>query len=345
MENVTPEQWGSVTFYQAHTPPVQAEPVQIDTPQVIQQVVYKNPRIHGFFRTLTIIALLVVGILILLENTGVMKLSLGNVNLDLIYPIFIIFSTIVIWSYRWLFGKIFWLILFLGVVGGFFGVSTYTSLNPSSKSKFGNYTSYTVPAWDSTWIVLSQLNINTLVGNFDIKWTTSKNLVEWTYKSDRNLLATTGVMTNYDYLSLKEDPNRNLLQNYSSNLSFGISDSRVVDIYLKNLLWSHTIDLSDVRWHNAKIQGGIQDLNLILGDNVFADNELEIQIVWWKILITAPQNLGVKLFFHQRAGSLDLTNFDVKEKDYFESKNIAAAEKFVKINISAWVSTFKFIWK
>ena len=74
--------------------------IKVDTPQVIQQVVYKKPRIHGFFRTLTIIALLVVGVLMLLENTGVMKLSIANVNLDLIYPIIIIFSTIIIWSYR-----------------------------------------------------------------------------------------------------------------------------------------------------------------------------------------------------------------------------------------------------
>gem|GEM_PF-6731531 len=49
---------------------------------------------------MTIIALLVVGVLMLLENTGVMKLSIGNTNLDLIYPVIVIFSTIIIRSYR-----------------------------------------------------------------------------------------------------------------------------------------------------------------------------------------------------------------------------------------------------
>jgi len=342
--------WWNIPFYQPQTPPmpsqanVEASPgmsgVKVDTPQVIEKIVYKKQRIHGFFRTLTIIALLAVGVLMLLENTGVMKLSIANFDLYLIYPIIVIFSTIIIRSYRWIFGKLFWLILFLWVVGGFFWVSTYTSLNPSTKSKFGNYVSYTSPAWDTKWMVLTKLNINTLIGNFDIKWTETKNLAEWTYKSDRNLLVTTGVKTNYDYLHLREDPNRNILQNYASNLTLGIDDTKIVDLYIKNLLWMHTIDLSDIRWSDAKIHGWIQDLNLTLGNNVFKDNELEIQLVGGRITINAPKDLGIKLYFKQRAWSLELTDFDIKGKDYYESKNLATAKKVVNINIGAWISKF-----
>jgi hypothetical protein len=274
-----------------------------------------------------------------------MKLSIANFDLDLIYPIIVIFSTIIIWSYRWVFGKLFWLILFLGVVGWFFWVSTYTSLNPSTKSKFGNYVSYTDPGTGTSWMVLTKLNINTLIGNFDIKWAETKNLAEWTYKSDRNLLVTTGVKANYDYLWLREDPNWNILQNYSSDLTLWISDTKIVDLYLKNLLWMHTIDLSDVRRSNAKIHGWIQDLNLTLWDNVFKDSELEIQLVGGRITINAPKDLGIKLYFKQRAWSLELTDFDIKGKDYFESKNLATAKKVLNINISAWVSQFKLLWE
>jgi hypothetical protein len=105
----------NIPFYQPQAQPaqttVEASPgvsgIKVDAPQVIEKIVYKKQRIHGFFRTLTIIALLVVGVLMLLENTGVMKLSINNVNLDLVYPIVIIFSTIIIRSYRGIFGKIF----------------------------------------------------------------------------------------------------------------------------------------------------------------------------------------------------------------------------------------------
>ncbi|MBU0626739.1 hypothetical protein KKG31_06215 [Patescibacteria group bacterium] len=51
--------------------------------------------------------MLVVGILMLLEVTGVLKLSINNFNLDIAYAIFIVFSSIIIRSYKGLFGKIF----------------------------------------------------------------------------------------------------------------------------------------------------------------------------------------------------------------------------------------------
>ena len=69
-------------------------------PQVIERIVYKKPRVHGFFRTLTILALLAIGFLLLGETMNIAKITVGNFALDIIYPIFIIFSTIVIWCYK-----------------------------------------------------------------------------------------------------------------------------------------------------------------------------------------------------------------------------------------------------
>jgi hypothetical protein len=69
-------------------------------PQVIEKIVYKRHRVHGFFRTLTLIALLDIGFLMLGESMGIAKITIGNFALDAVYPIFIIFSTIVIRSYK-----------------------------------------------------------------------------------------------------------------------------------------------------------------------------------------------------------------------------------------------------
>jgi len=43
--------------------------LQQPTIQIIEKIVYKKQRIHGFFRTLTIIALLTIGFLMLGEST------------------------------------------------------------------------------------------------------------------------------------------------------------------------------------------------------------------------------------------------------------------------------------
>jgi hypothetical protein len=76
-------------------------------PEVIERIVYKRQRVHGFFRTLTILVLLVIGFLMLGESMGIAKVTIGNFTLHTIYPLFVIFSTIVIRSYRGLFGKLF----------------------------------------------------------------------------------------------------------------------------------------------------------------------------------------------------------------------------------------------
>ncbi|MEI6775173.1 MAG: hypothetical protein WCL18_10825 [bacterium] len=51
------------------------------------------------------------------ETTGLITLSINSFKLHQIFPIFIIFSTIIIRSYKGIFGKIFGLILFLSVLG------------------------------------------------------------------------------------------------------------------------------------------------------------------------------------------------------------------------------------
>jgi hypothetical protein len=91
--------------------PVQPQPqIQMIQPpviQIIEKVVYKKQRIHGFFRTLTIIALLVIGFLMLGESTGLITLSINTFKLHQIFPVAIILSTIIIRSYKGIIGKIF----------------------------------------------------------------------------------------------------------------------------------------------------------------------------------------------------------------------------------------------
>lgn len=56
-----------------YTPPVKTEKIPEGTPQptiqIVEKIVYKRPRFHGFFRTLTLLALLVIGFLMLGEAT------------------------------------------------------------------------------------------------------------------------------------------------------------------------------------------------------------------------------------------------------------------------------------
>lgn len=81
-----------------------------------QPLLSKSQNVHGFFRTLTLIALLLVGVLMLLEELKIFSLTMDRLDMNMFYPIFVILSVIVIWSYKGIFGKIFGLLMFLSVV-------------------------------------------------------------------------------------------------------------------------------------------------------------------------------------------------------------------------------------
>lgn len=103
-----PEEKESIPVYTPPSPPIQEPEPQVPqfftqqppVIQVVEKIVYKKQRIHGFFRTLTIIALLAIGFLMFGESTGLIELSINTFKLNQIYPLVIILSTIIIRSYR-----------------------------------------------------------------------------------------------------------------------------------------------------------------------------------------------------------------------------------------------------
>jgi len=80
--------------------PPQPQILQPPVIQIIEKIVYKKQRIHGFFRTLTIIALLAIGFLMLGESTGIVELSVNTFKLHQVFPIIIILSSLIIRSYK-----------------------------------------------------------------------------------------------------------------------------------------------------------------------------------------------------------------------------------------------------
>lgn len=326
-------------------PPPKQEPtpptIQIAQPpvvQIIEKVVYKKQRIHGFFRTLTIIALLAIGFLMLGESTGIVELSVNTFKLHQIFPIIIILSSIIIRSYKWVIGKILGLIIFLGVWWWLFTVSVYTSLNPSSKRKEGEILNYNLSASGDK---ITNLYIQTLVGNSYIDGSNKSNNLEWTRNSDRNLFASSGSNDNISYLKLQEDNNRNILQDHASNIELTIPNKTTFDLlYIKNLLWLHTIDLNTFQWKMLKFHAGIDDITIKIG-NVLSGNKIEIQGTATNIEFDIPRDIGVIMYYKHLIGIFKAPEFITLTGHYFQSQNIATAKSIVNIYVNLWAGNTK----
>ena len=342
-----PEEKESIPVYTPPSPPIQEPEPQVPqfftqqppVIQVVEKIVYKKQRIHGFFRTLTIIALLAIGFLMFGESTGLIELSINTFKLNQIYPLVIILSTIIIRSYRWLFGKIFWLILFLWVFGWIFTIGIYTWLNPSTKRKEGIAMNYQLPEKDKS--TKTNLYLNTLIGNSYIEGTGNSENIKWTRNSDRNLLISSGRNENVRYLKLNEDCNRNILQNYQSNIDLVVPGKNRFDLmYIKNFLWLHTIDLTNFQRKTLKFHGGINDITMRIG-NVLSGSKIEIQGTAANIKLDIPKDVGVMMYYKHLIGKLRLTDFDTLSGHYFQSQNLKDAKSTLNIYINLWAGNTK----
>lgn len=300
--------------------------------QIIEKIVYKKQRIHGFFRTLTIIALLTIGFLMLGESTGIIQLSINSFKLHQIFPIVIIFSTIIIRSYRGILGKIFGLIIFLAVRWWIFTISVYTSLNPSTKRKEGVKITHEIPKLEKG--MKNNLYLYTLIGNSYIEGNKDTQSIEGTRNSDRNLLISSGQNKSVSYFKLTEDNNRNVIQKYQSKMDLTLPTEKKFDLlYIKNLLWLHTIDLATFKRKMLKFHAGIDDITIRVG-NVLSGNKIEIQWAAANVEIDIPRDIGVMMYYKHTIGMLNTPEFEALSGHYFQSQNMGEAKAVLNIYVN-----------
>ncbi len=322
---------------QAEVEPISATSYNSPEPQIVEKIVYKKQKVHGFFRTLTILALVVIGFLMLLEVWNVFSLNINGFDLHLIYPIIIIFSSIVIWSYKGWFGKIFGLILFLLVVVWFFSIWVYTSLNPSTDTKFWSYVAYPFLINSS----YSKLYLNSLMSDLTIMWKDTDNFLEGNYWSDRALKIFSGAKDHYQYYSIQEETNLNLLQSYYSTMSLGVESKQALYLYIKNLFSLQNLDLTNTITKNLKIHWAALISDIKVNDEL---EKLDIESSFADITIKLAKDIGVRLHYKHLLWQLELVDFEQKSKWYFESTNIDSAEKIIDINMRFGFAKTKILW-
>jgi hypothetical protein len=102
----------------------------------------------------------------------------------------------------------------------------------------------------------SKLYIYTLISDLTLNGVKTNNFLDGNYGSDRKLVLLSGSKDNFQYYSIKEETNLNLLQNYYSIVSLGVNSQQPVHLYVNNLLALQKIDLSGTKTRTAKIHAG-----------------------------------------------------------------------------------------
>lgn len=320
--------------------PIETIEEEIIQPKVVEKIVYKKQRVHGFFRTLTIITLLAIGILMLGESMNVAKITINNFALDTVYPIFVIFSTIIIRSYRDIFGKLFGLILFLGVFGWFFTVRIYSGLNPESQTRFGQPIQYTITGNKN-----EQLITSTLIGEIHVEGNTKSPYIQGIWESDRPLNQEKTFSGTNETLTLKEDNTINILEQYVSKLTiFAPSAQHFNHIYLKNAIGEESVDTSHLNREKITFHGWINKISLNITD---CPNSGLVQIEWaiQDITLNIPKDIWVTLLYKDKLGQFSSDEVMQQSGYIYTSANSKTAKKNVTIKVNIGIGRLGINWK
>ena len=325
----------------------EVKPVEIETieepvveKEVIEKIVYKKQRVHGFFRTLTILVLLLIGFLMLGESMGIATVTIGNFALHSIYPLFVIFSTIVIRSYRDLFGKLFGLILFLWVFGGFFTIRIYYGFDDNRPAKFGEQIVFQI-----TWNKAEVATIKTLATNIDLEGNTKSPYLQGRRDADRDMTTSTFVSGGQQNFLIQEDNTLNLLEDFVSNLTLYIpTKTDFKNIYIRNARGVENINTQDMNRRQITLNGGIN--KIVLDINNIADRStIEIQWAIQDIIINIPKGIAVQMNYRNRIGYKSTPELSYQTGYLYTTNDLATAKKILTLNVNVFIGRLKINWK
>ena len=312
--------------------------------QVVEKIVYQKQRIHGFFRTLTLLTLLFVGVLMLLEVMGIFSLSIGGVAINTFYPVFVILSVIVIWSYKGIFGKIFGLLMFLSVVAGFFILSVYSSLTPSTitdNSITWSNSSFALESWHR----YSKIYVTTLLDSLQITGQTATWLLSSQYDTERPLNLFSGsIQSGHNYAIVQESDDVNLLERVYTHLNIWLNTTQPIYLYVKTLIGEDTIDLSKTNLRGLRLYGGVLSWDVSLGTGTASWSKLDMQAAVANVTLHLPKTMGVRLYYKSYIGKTDLPDFKQwPTSDTYVSNNINQSTSILDINAHFGLSKFTIV--
>lgn len=325
----------------------EVKPVEIETfetpaetSEVIEKIVYKKQRVHGFFRTLTILVLLLIGFLMLGESMNIAKITIGNFALHTVYPIFVIFSTIVIRSYRDIFGKLFGLILFLWVFGGFFTIRIYYGFDEDRPAKFTEQVVFQITGSKAEYAT-----IKTLATNVDLEGNTKSPYLQGIRTADRDMTTSTFVSGGQQNSLIQEDNTLNLLENFVSDLTLYIPTKiDFQNIYIRNARGSENINTQNMNRHKITLNGGINKIVLDIND-IAAKSEIEIQWAIQDITINIPKGIGIQMKYRNRIGYKSTPELTYQTWYLYTSNDITTAKKILTLNVNVFIGRLKINWK
>lgn len=316
-----------------------SEPIRPETKEVVREVHhhhYETKRGPNFGRFMAGGLLIIVGLVYLASSLGWIEF---NVEIWQLWPLLIIFVGLSLLARHgwvsWLVGVLITLLILGGIAWVVFGQAGLTQSLTSEpiaieRSSEAQSAVIDISTGAGTLKIsggADQLVTGKLESNF-AKLSQSSSVSD---SAQRISLSAKGSWSGFgvkriNNLDLKLDSNTPILLNVDS----GASDME--------------LDLSQIEAQSVTIDTGASKLDLTLGDQV-AQSRVTVKAGVSSVDISLPKTVGAKLTIDAGLSSKNLSDFNQKDNQTYESASYASADKKIDIDLDLGVSSLDVTWR
>ncbi len=324
-QNMYPS-WNPQNFKQPY--PTNQIKVEVNTSEK-KNIDNKKCKSFWFFKNIILFTIMILWFLILMDKNNILNWYFQGIDLWYIFYSLVLVWVVLMFSYRKLLWKIFWLLFFITIVWWLSFFWIYNSF--FSKIENNKDVKFFINSWHNANFKL-ETSIWTL-NIFDIK---DDFLLSWKIISDRFVHYDTWISGDIPYLNIVEDSRFDVLKRIDSKINLWLnSDVLFNSIYLKWLYLFSNLDLSKIQFNNLEINNWYWKVNLIIWNNFEKTWSIILKWAYLDLNTIFPEKIWIQLKCKYLLWSVETSWLKKISKDLYETESFNSAEKKLYIDVNA----------
>ncbi|MDD5098426.1 MAG: GerMN domain-containing protein [Candidatus Pacebacteria bacterium] len=283
------------------------------------------------------IFVVVFGLIILLNNLSVIDL---NVNMWLVWPIFIIFLGLSLFTKKDVISTSVGLIVSVMTV-----VLICVSLFGAKAEDVNNgINSFPIVVSSAMEIEKARIQIDSGMGDVSIYGERTENLIQGTLSTNFAKVTTESeTINNVQDVNVIVEGNNKWKGSLKNELSLGISKDTLLDLVYNSGASINNLDLSELKAESVVIRTGASSLNLKIGD-IINESNVSIEAGASSIVINLPKSIEAKILVESALSSKELNGLSSVGDNIYKTSNYDLGKKKVDITIKAGMASIVVNW-
>jgi spore germination protein GerM len=299
----------------------------------------KNKEIvnYEFSKVFLGLFIVVFGLIILLNN---LNLIILNINIWLIWPIFIIFLGLSLFTKKDAISTTIGLVVSTIVI-----VLICVSLfEPKVKEESTKINNFPIVISQVMEIERAKIQIDSGMGNMSLYGEKMDNLIQGNLSTNfAKVVSDSELIGNVQNVNIVVDGNNKWKDSPKNELNLGINKDVVLDLVYSSGASSNKLDLSEVKAESVIVHTGASNLNLKMGDIVDKSN-VTIEAGASSIIINLPSTIEAKVLVESALSSKELNGLSSVGDNIYKTTNYDLGKKKVDIAIKAGMANIVVNW-